>query len=209
MPTEKFINLSTRKQRMILEAMRDEFLMRPYAQITVSRLIRRAGISRASFYTYFDGKDDMFSTMLKTLAGDMEGLLEEAFHRCGGLFCDSMEYVFYLLVENDVGRMYSRVYKHIADDEGCRSAFARVKQAYYREERWRDRGKACFKALDRPRYPGLDEDGLSCAVDMGMAIIDKAVLLWFDRCSEPEKLGEAVRAQLRILEQGIRRKEED
>ena len=50
----------------------------------------------------------------------------------------------------------------------------------------------------------MDEDGLACAVDMGMSILYKAVLLYFDQCSGLQKLEEAVEKQLGILEQGIR-----
>lgn len=214
MPTQKFLNLSIRKQRMILESMRDQFLLRPYAEITVSGLIREAGISRASFYTYFDGKEDMFSCMLKTMAEDAQEILADSFRENNGIFCRSLERIFILLTENDVGRMYSQVCQHILEDEGCRPAFIQVEQEYYRAGRWKDRGKTCFEALDRALYPALDEEGLACAVDMGMSIIYKAVMLYFDRCSELRKLEEAVRMQLHILEQGIRaqgpdRKEDD
>lgn len=107
------------KQKMILEAMRDAFLRGPYAEITVSGLIRQAGISRASFYTYFDGKDDMFSCMLRSMEGETEEMLLDSFRRQKGVFNDSMAGLFRLLTENDVGRMYSQVGKHILEDEAA------------------------------------------------------------------------------------------
>ncbi len=214
MPTQKFLNLNIHKQRMILAAMRDEFLKGPFADITVSRLASEAGISRASFYTYFDGKEDVFSCMLRAMARDAEEMLEESFQENRGVFCDSMAQVFLLLTENNAGRTYSMVYKHILDDEGCRPAFTQIEQEYYRKETWRKRGSACFHVLDRSLYPDLDEDGLSCALDMGMTILCKAVILYFDQCVGLKKLEESVRVQLNILEQGIRaqspgRKDED
>ena len=133
MPTQKFLNLSSCKQKMILEAMRDAFLSGPYIEITVSGLIRRAGISRASFYTYFDGKDDMFSCMLRTMEREVEEMLLDSFRSQKGIFNDSMKRLFRLLTENDVGRMYSQVGRHILEDEGCRPAFVQVEQEYYRE----------------------------------------------------------------------------
>lgn len=204
MPTQKFLNLSSCKQKMILEAMRDAFLSGPYIEITVSGLIRRAGISRASFYTYFDGKDDMFSCMLRTMEREVEEMLLDSFRSQKGIFNDSMERLFRLLTENDVGRMYSQVGRHILEDEGCRPAFIQVEQEYYRAGKWKSRGRACFEVLDRALYPRLDEDGLACALDMGMSILYKAVLLYFDQCSGLLKLEKAVEKQLGILEQGIR-----
>lgn len=204
MPTQKFLNLSCHKQKMILDTMRDALLRSPYAKITVSELIRRAGISRASFYTYFEGKDDMLSCMLRSIEGETEALLLDSFRSQKGIFSESMEQLFRLLTEHDAGRMYSQVIRHIREDEGCRPVFARVKQEYYRAEKWRSRGRDCFEVLDRSLYPRLDEDGLSCALDMGLSIIYRALLLYFERCSGLEKLEEAVEKQLGILEQGIR-----
>ena len=204
MPTQKFLNLNIHKQRIILAAMRDEFLMGPFAEITVSRLANEAGISRASFYTYFDGKEDVFSCMLRAMAGEVREMLEGSFRKNRGVFCDSMAQVFLLLIENNAGRTYSMIYKHILDDEGCRPAFTQIEQEYYRKETWRERGIACFRVLDRSLYPDLDEDGLSCALDMGMTILCKAVALYFDQCVGLKELEKSVRMQLNILEQGIR-----
>ena len=170
----------------------------------MSGLIRRAGISRASFYTYFDGKDDMFSCMLRTMEREVEEMLLDSFRSQKGVFNDSMERLFRLLTENDVGRMYSQVGRHILEDEGCRPAFVQVEQEYYRAGKWKSRGRACFEVLDRALYPRLDEDGLACVLDMGMSILYKAVLLYFDQCSGLLKLEKAVEKQLGILEQGIR-----
>ena len=64
MPTQKFLNLCIYKKQLIVNAMKQEILRVPYSEITVSRVAKTAGISRASFYTYFDGKEDLFSYML-------------------------------------------------------------------------------------------------------------------------------------------------
>ena len=53
MPTEKFMNLGDYKKQAILDAMRAEFMTTHYSEIRISSLIKRAGISRASFYLYF------------------------------------------------------------------------------------------------------------------------------------------------------------
>ena len=59
MPTEKFMNLGDYKKQAILDAMRAEFMTTPYSEIRISSLIKRAGISRASFYLYFQSKEDL------------------------------------------------------------------------------------------------------------------------------------------------------
>ena len=65
MPTEKFMNLGDYKKQAILDAMHTEFMTTPYSEIRISSLIKRAGISRASFYLYFESKDDLFACMMR------------------------------------------------------------------------------------------------------------------------------------------------
>ena len=67
MPTEKFMNLGDYKKQAILDAMRAEFMTTPYSEIRISSLIKRAGISRASFYLYFQSKEDLFTCMMHEL----------------------------------------------------------------------------------------------------------------------------------------------
>jgi AcrR family transcriptional regulator len=204
MPKQKFFNLRIKKQRRILEAMGEEFLKGSYAQFTVSGFIREAGISRASFYTYFNSKEDALSCMFKTMAMDAEEMLADTIRRGRGRFENGMERLFWFLIKTEVGRKYHLMYRRVLEDEGCRSVSEQIEREYYREENWRRRGRNCLEALDRLRYSHLDETGMACAVDMGITIVHKAVMLHIDRQAGFKELWETVRIQLSILEQGIR-----
>ena len=66
MPTQKFINLTESKKQTILTAMCREFMNIPYSEIRISNLIQKAGISRASFYLYFEDKEDLLGCIVES-----------------------------------------------------------------------------------------------------------------------------------------------
>ena len=101
MPTEKFMNLGDYKKQAILDAMRAEFMTTPYSEIRISSLIKRAGISRASFYLYFQSKEDLFTCMMHQLRERLVQGLVEAFQEQKSSFDASM----------------SRLVNRIMDDE--------------------------------------------------------------------------------------------
>ena len=90
MPTEKFMNLGDYKKQAILDAMRAEFMTTPYSEIRISSLIKRAGISRASFYLYFQSKEDLFTCMMHQLRERLVQGLVEAFQEQKSSFDASM-----------------------------------------------------------------------------------------------------------------------
>ena len=59
MPTQRFLKLKDEKKRVILEAAVHEFSRVPYSAASINQIIKEAGISRGSFYTYFADKDDL------------------------------------------------------------------------------------------------------------------------------------------------------
>ena len=65
MPTERFLKLGEEKRRRIMEAAVEEFANYSIADASINRVIRSAGISRGSFYTYFDDKEDLFRYVLR------------------------------------------------------------------------------------------------------------------------------------------------
>ncbi len=64
MPKQTFHNLAPPKKTHIIEAMQQVVLQRPIAKITLSDIVRAAGIPRGSVYQYFTGLEDIFSYLL-------------------------------------------------------------------------------------------------------------------------------------------------
>lgn len=67
MPTERFIHLQETKQARISEAIIAEFQRTAYGELRISNIARNAKISRASLYTYFPDKEDLFQFALEQI----------------------------------------------------------------------------------------------------------------------------------------------
>ncbi len=64
MPKATFENLPSDKQRHIKDTALEIFNEKGYARVTVRDIVHRAKISRGSFYQYFEGKGDLFRTIV-------------------------------------------------------------------------------------------------------------------------------------------------
>lgn len=101
MPSERFLRLPRDKQEIIWNAAIEEFSREPFEKVSINKIIQKAGISRGSFYTYFEDKRDLFHYILqntkdqwlgfcishlKTHDGDFWGMLRELMRRAV-IFC--------------------------------------------------------------------------------------------------------------------------
>lgn len=59
MPTERFYHLSEKKKTLIREAAIKEFCRVPVEKASINKIVQNAEISRGSFYTYFEDKEDL------------------------------------------------------------------------------------------------------------------------------------------------------
>ena len=93
MPTNTFFNLPIEKKEKIINAAKSEFVEYSFHDASINRIIKSAGISRGSFYMYFENKEDLFVYILK---GCRQRVIREVFKELDGKKCDIFE--FHLLL---------------------------------------------------------------------------------------------------------------
>lgn len=64
MPKELFFNLSKEKQNRLIQASKEEFSRVPFEEVSINKIIKNADISRGSFYTYFENKEDLLEYIM-------------------------------------------------------------------------------------------------------------------------------------------------
>jgi TetR/AcrR family transcriptional regulator len=64
MPKETFFNLPEEKRTHITNIAIDEFGNHDYRDVSISRMVARAGIAKGSFYQYFEDKEDLYTYLL-------------------------------------------------------------------------------------------------------------------------------------------------
>ncbi len=65
MCTETFLRLPEEKRTRFLNAAWEEFTAARFVDVSVNKIVRRAGIPRGSFYQYFTDKDDLLAYLLE------------------------------------------------------------------------------------------------------------------------------------------------
>ncbi len=97
MPKETFNNLPIEKQNVIFNACIKEFSTYPFSQASINQIIKNAGISRGSFYQYFEDKWDAYGMMMGRIAQEKMSLLPPPSLK--NHFFDVMEQFFHNTME--------------------------------------------------------------------------------------------------------------
>jgi AcrR family transcriptional regulator len=64
-PKQTFFNLPEPKRKKLIESAETEFTRAPLFEASIANIVKEAGISRGSFYQYFEDKDDLYFYLLE------------------------------------------------------------------------------------------------------------------------------------------------
>jgi AcrR family transcriptional regulator len=70
MPKQTFLNLPEKKRNTIINAAIDEFAQHGLENGSTNRIVANSGISKGSFYQYFEDKQDVFMYLLTVLENE-------------------------------------------------------------------------------------------------------------------------------------------
>ncbi|GGP09931.1 TetR/AcrR family transcriptional regulator [Oceanobacillus neutriphilus] len=94
MPTSTFFNLNDSKRAKLLQAAEKEFARAPLPQASIANIVKHAGVSRGSFYQYFNGKEDAFYYLLKLHTDKRRAYFLKLLQEKDGDLMASMDQVF-------------------------------------------------------------------------------------------------------------------
>lgn len=199
MPTERFYRLAKEKAETIRNAAIQEFKRVTPEEASINKIIQSAGISRGSFYTYFEDKYEL----LRWLLGDFvaiyqnfyvtelekkEGNLWEVYE---DVLDHTIEWVAAQGLVEIVGNMMKSNYfsEHFqkAASGGCKMEAA--KQEHLR---------TIYAKLD-PRFCSLEYEDFCELMRMHVETLVIALKLYFTKEETPEKIRESYRRRMRIL----------
>ena len=81
MPKETFNNLPEAKQKLILSTIKKEFEVHSIMDSSVKDIVTALGISRGSFYTYFENLEESYFTILELETIETHELFLKTFHQ--------------------------------------------------------------------------------------------------------------------------------
>ena len=106
-----FYNLPDDKRRRVTKAIVSEFAEAADEKISINRIIKRAAISRGSFYQYFDDKVDLIEVLMKRSVEFLIESLNKAVNDSNGDIFYIYEQIFDIIVafsENETNRIVLR-----------------------------------------------------------------------------------------------------
>lgn len=204
MPTERFNKLPEEKKKAIRDAAMEECIRVPFEKVSINKIIQNAGISRGSFYTYFEDKRDVvryifsdtadklkdfWTTSVVSNGGDLwsasEELLDQAitFAQKGKTFQMLQSFVLY----QDFDKLFSEVHggNHMGEKKGNEIL------------------AALYEVTDRANFQKTDMKSFALLVSMIMACVMESIG-WYNRHMESEEnIKKIFREKLEILQHGI------
>lgn len=206
MPTERFYRLPEAKKQVIREAVIKEFARVPFEKASINQIIQNAGISRGSFYTYFEDKQDVLKFILSDGCNQMREQCETILKKSGGDVFSVLEFLYEFMIERIV---------EVKD----RIAFAR--NVFSSEENiklfWQASGRPEDREPERNGYPNawlwerIDRSAIVCEkpedldslMMMGMAVIVSSVQRYYESPNKLDENRNRFRRMLEILKHGV------
>ncbi|WP_225047551.1 TetR/AcrR family transcriptional regulator [Lacticaseibacillus kribbianus] len=113
MPKPTFFRLADEKRMRLIKAAYAEFARAPFADASISNIIKDAGIPRGSFYQYFDDKADVFFYLLERMRQNTEQMMRQTVIDQHGDFFAAMAEMFDRLIDTIVQGPHADFYANV------------------------------------------------------------------------------------------------
>jgi AcrR family transcriptional regulator len=118
MPSERFYRLSAEKKKVIREAALKEFARVPFEKASINQIIQNADISRGSFYTYFEDKQDVIRWLFEDNARKISEVCDQELTDSKGDYFHMLERMFdYLIHALEDGKELLEVARNVFSNE--------------------------------------------------------------------------------------------
>ncbi|MEY8337784.1 TetR/AcrR family transcriptional regulator [Lachnospiraceae bacterium 62-35] len=206
MPTQRFYNLKEEKRMIIKQAAMEECARVPYAEISINKIIKAADISRGSFYTYFEDKDDMIKYLLDDFRIACMNFFYGEIEREGGDLITALEKMTINLMEHGLEYPNAFVYRNLLLNVG---AVTNMKTCgfgtfLYDSPEYIEFVDGCYQRNNPEKCPFKDKRQLAVTMEIIVttAIRNVAIYHMFGS-AEKEKFSQVVYEQLEIVRRGL------
>lgn len=187
-----FYNLPLEKRKKIIDVTRTEFRKGNRQKITINSVIKNAGISRGSFYQYFDDKLDLVELCVNDMINHIVDFVRDELLLNGG---DIFEIPLRIFDESNVKKQDYRELAVLTDNTNQNSALVADYLRYRaRDMRFYDRVKDC---VDRDKLSVKTDEEIECVCFMLFDALKAALF-------NTTKGGKSVDSERRILQNKIR-----
>lgn len=113
MPKPTFFRLPEEKRMRLVKAAYSEFTRAPFADASISNIIKDAGIPRGSFYQYFEDKSDIFFYLLDRMRDNAQDWMQRILTEQKGDFFTTAAILFDKAIDSLVDGPYAPFYRNV------------------------------------------------------------------------------------------------
>ena len=203
MPTQRFFKLKEEKRRLILEAAAHEFSRVPYSAASINQIIKEADISRGSFYTYFEDKQDLLRWLIYAQAEQHFKNYIERLQENGGDLWDMLENVFDrgmdLMERAGLIEIFQNLIKSAKFMEIFRGDPESDPQVCRENQRFM---KLLYENIDQDKAP-ISREALNELIEMHMVVFIMSIKRFFRDGEAREEASEYYKRHIHMLHYGI------
>ena len=204
MPTQRFLKLKEEKKQAILEAAVHEFSRVPYSSASINQIIKEADISRGSFYTYFEDKDDLMRYMLRGFRDNCQERIFRTLKEQGGNPFGTALKLLEAVVDEDHGGLGYKMYRNMLSDMSLmdQTHLFGIKGLLFQDSTYMEFVDKVHDGIDRERYL-IEGETLAYLGDMLMLIVIRTITMYYKNVAGKDQLLDVARREMQILENGI------
>ena len=195
-----FYNLSDDKRNRVLQSVMEEFAASESEKISINRIIKRANISRGSFYQYFDDKVDLVEVLIRTLV-DMS--IKDAYRALsesdGDIFV-LYETVLDVLINLSKDEFYNSIMRNL-----CRSIYSKDSLVFeYMQTRFHgiEELNQLSQCINRSKLRYSSDEDVSALHQMIIAMLRHCATLLFVMNTGAAVLKQDFSRKLEIIKNG-------
>lgn len=206
MPTQRFFHLKEEKQNIIKKAAMEECARVPYSEISINKIIKAADISRGSFYTYFDDKDDMIKYLLDDFRNQCMNYICQEIEKAGGDTIAAVESMMHDIMENGDQYKDAVVYKNLLLNVGTITNMRTFgpSQCIYDSQEYEEFISRCYEVNDRNKCGFKSEKQMAVAMEIitTLALKHLAEYHMLDT-ADVKRIMEVFHEQMEIVRRGL------
>jgi AcrR family transcriptional regulator len=215
MPKQTFLNLPEEKRKVIIDAAIEEFAEYGLENASTNRIVANSGISKGSFYQYFEDKQDVFMYLLTVIEQEKTDFFKDK-HPPGGNL-DTFQYFRWMIkagMEFDTTNpLLTQAVSRVLFGEGL-----------YYGQTFSDLRERSSKALQAMIEQAIDNGEVDPSVDVDLAVMimqtwsnaistyiinegmkQKDIMKWVRSLKTQEKIDK----MLYVMEYGLRKTESE
>ena len=202
MPTERFYNLPAEKKKAICKAAIEEFTRVPFEKASINQIIKTAGISRGSFYTYFEDKRDVLGYIFED-AGEnfVAGWTECAEKSNRNLWKTAVEFLQYN-IKNTKQEML-KLAENIRDSDKLFGAAHNL--CPDKDVRLEQMCEVLYSTIDTSDFKRTDIEAFGQLISLIIIELARCISWTYHHPEDEEKIKKIFREKLEILQYGIRK----